>query len=111
MSKKWENIDISCLHVDAINLPRNTALQTNGYGTLTSKPSHHMTMIQVLNKTIILDKQTVIILDALRKQRNIADYSGDTITESTLEECIAQAASLLAQVRQWIKTSRPELMA
>jgi len=45
----------------------NAALQANGFRTLTSKPGHHMTMIQVLSQTIGLDKQTVIVLDALRK--------------------------------------------
>ena len=49
----------------------NAALQANGYRTLTSKPGHHMTMIQVLSQTIGLDKDTVIVLDALRKQRNV----------------------------------------
>jgi len=51
----------------------NTALQANGFRTLTSKPGHHMTMIQTLTQTIGLDKQQVIVLDALRKQRNVAD--------------------------------------
>ena len=46
----------------------NAALQANGFRTLTSKPGHHMTMIHVLSQTIDLDKQTVIVLDALRKQ-------------------------------------------
>ena len=55
----------------------NAALQANGYRTLTSKPGHHMTMIQVPSQTIALDKQTVIVLDMLRKQRNVADYSGE----------------------------------
>ena len=32
--------------------------------------------------TLGTDKKTVIILDAMRKQRNIADYSGDIIPES-----------------------------
>ena len=38
-----------------------------------------MPMIQLLSQTIGLDKQTVIALDALRKQRNVADYAGDII--------------------------------
>ena len=54
----------------------NVALQANGYRTLTTKPGHHMTMIQTLSQTVGLDNQTVIVLDALRKQRNVADYSG-----------------------------------
>ena len=45
----------------------NAALQANGYRTLTSKPGHHYTMIQALPATIGIDKETVIILDAMRK--------------------------------------------
>ena len=51
----------------------NAALQANGYRTLTNKPGHHMTMIQTLSLTIGLDNQTVIVLDAFRKQRNVAE--------------------------------------
>ena len=72
----------------------NSALQANGYRTLTSKSGHHMTMIQVLSQTIGLDKQTVIILDALRKQRNVADYSGDIVPASAVDECISKEESL-----------------
>lgn len=68
----------------------NAALQANGFRTLTSKPGHHMTMIQTLSKTIGVDKQTVIVLDALRKQRNVADYSGDVVPMSAVEECRGQ---------------------
>jgi len=73
----------------------NAALQTKGYRTLTSKPGHHMTMIQLLTKTVNVEPETVIVLDALRKQRNVADYSGDLIPISTVTECIKQAESLL----------------
>jgi hypothetical protein len=62
----------------------NAALQKQGYRTLTSKPGYHQTMIQLLSKTLI-------ILDALRKQRNVADYSGDLIPESAAKDCILQA--------------------
>lgn len=88
----------------------NLALQANGYRTLTSKPGHHMTMIQLLSQTIGLDKQTVIALDAMRKQRNVADYSGDIIPPSLVEECLAHAESLHTKVAQWIETNRPELL-
>lgn len=88
----------------------NAALQANGYRTLTSKPGHHMTMIQVLSQTIDLDKQTVIVLDALRKQRNVADYSGDLVPESAVEECVKQAESLLHDVNRWVKKNKPGLL-
>lgn len=87
----------------------NAALQANGYRTLTSKPGHHMTMIQTLNQTIGLDKQTVIVLDVLRKQRNVADYSGDIIPASAVDECVTHAEKLLHDVDQWLKENKPEL--
>jgi len=89
----------------------SAALQANGFRTLTNKPGHHMTMIQVLSQTIGLDKQTVIVLDALRKQRNIADYSGDIVPASAVKECLAHAESLLQDVNHWLKENRPELIA
>lgn len=73
----------------------NAALQANGYRTLTSKPGHHQTMIQSLSTTLGIDSNTVILLDAMRKQRNVADYSGDVIPESTTKDCITQAEILL----------------
>ncbi len=81
----------------------NAALQANGYRTLTSKPGHHQTMIQSLPKTIGLDNDNVIQLDALRKARNVADYSGDPVTEKELETCLALADELCAEVNKWLK--------
>lgn len=89
----------------------NAALQANGYRTLTSKPGHHMTMLQTLKQTIGLDKQTVIVLDALRKQRNMADYSGDIVPASAVEECMKYAQSLLDELSHWLKVNKPELLS
>ena len=72
------------------------ALWIKGYRTPTSVPGHHMTAIQSLPLTIEVDKATVIILEALRKQRNLSDYEGDPITDATLTECLQQAKLLLA---------------
>lgn len=88
----------------------NAALQANGYRTLTSVTGHHQTMIQSLGKTVGVDNDTVILLDALRKQRNVADYSGDVVPESAVKDCIAQAESLLIKVKGWISENRPDLL-
>jgi len=88
----------------------NAALQANGYRTLTSKPGHHMTMIQVLSQTIGLESSTIIVLDALRKQRNVADYSGDMIPPSTVDECVKHAELLLHNVTEWMKKNKAELL-
>jgi hypothetical protein len=88
----------------------NAALQANGYRTLSSRPGHHMTMIQSLPLTIGLDSDTLIILDTLRKQRNVADYSGDIIPESAMKECLSQAEDLFHDVSEWIKANKPDLL-
>lgn len=88
----------------------NAALQANGFRTLTSKPGHHMTLIQALSRTIELDQQTVIVLDALRKQRNVADYSGDTVPATAAEDCVRQAENLLESVTHWLINNKPELL-
>ncbi len=49
-------------------------LWLNGYRTSTSQPGHHQTAIQSLPMILGVNKSVVIILDALRKQRNISDY-------------------------------------
>ena len=88
----------------------NAALQANGFRTLTSKPGHHRTLIQVLDQTIGLDKQTIIVLDALRKQRNVTDYSGEPVPASTAEDCLRQAENLFETVRDWLTDNKPELL-
>jgi len=39
----------------------------------------------------------------MRKQRNIADYSGDIIPESMVVTCIAQAEGLLKDFKKWLR--------
>lgn len=88
----------------------NASLQANGFRTLTSRPGHHRTLIQTLNLTIGLHQQTVFTLDAFRRQRNVADYSGDPVTTRTAEECVDQAQDLLKVVSHWLRKNRPELL-
>lgn len=87
------------------------ALWANGYRTSTSQPGHHQIAIQALPKTIGLDSGTVIVLDALRKQRNLSDYEGDPISDGAVDACIENASQLLERVTDWIKTNRPDLIA
>jgi len=54
---------------------------------------------QSLPMTLAVDSATVIVLDALRKQRNLTDYTGDGVSDALLAECIAQAESLLRHAR------------
>jgi hypothetical protein len=61
------------------------ALMMNGYRPDMNRPGHHMTVVQSLSLTIGLESKRVIVLDTLRRQRNVADYSGDDIDGSTAE--------------------------
>jgi hypothetical protein len=83
----------------------NAALQAAGFRTLTSKPGHHQTMLQSLVKTVSIDTDRLIVLDALRKQRNVADYSGDLVEDAAVAECIRQAKELLVLTESWLKLS------
>lgn len=85
------------------------ALWANRYRTSTSQPGHHQTAIQTLPKTIGLEQSTVIVLDALRKQRNVSDYEGDPISDQAVIECIKQAEQLYKVINSWIATNRPDL--
>lgn len=88
----------------------NAALQANGFRTLTSVPGHHQTMIQSLPKTIGLERTAMIKLDALRKQRNVTDYSGDMVTDKACAACIEMATELTTQVTTWFRENHPELL-
>ena len=85
------------------------ALQANGYRTLTSQPGHHQTALQTLPLTIGLPKERMIVLDALRKQRNLADYQGDPVPAQTAAECLRQGQLLLAEVKVWLAAHKPKL--
>ena len=86
------------------------ALWVNGYRTSTSQPGHHQTAIQTLPTTIGLPQSTVIILDGLRKQRNVSDYEGDPVSDQAVIECITQAENLYQFVLDWIKINRTDLV-
>ncbi len=86
-------------------------LWANGYRTSTSQPGHHQTAIQCLTLTMQVPKATVIVLDGLRKQRNINDYVGDPIADGVLASCIEEAQRLIAHTAQWFQDNHPELVA
>lgn len=86
-------------------------LWANGYRTSTSQPGHLQTAIQALPKTMGLPQETVIVLDALRKRRNLNDYEGDSVSDSAVAECLQQAHALLAYTREWLRAQHPEWLA
>lgn len=87
------------------------AVMANGFRPSTSEPGHHATVIQSLPKTVGLSNERVIVLDKLRKKRNLSDYSGEGIGEAEASACVRAAEDLAATVQQWLRTNRPDLIA
>ena len=85
-------------------------LWARGYRTPTSQPGHHQTTLQCLPLTMGLPGDVIIVLDALRKQRNQNDYEGDPVSTAVVTECLAQAHLLLAHTRQCLQTQFPALL-
>lgn len=83
---------------------RRQHLWANGWRTSTSQPGHHQTAIQTLG----LPKPDLIVLDALRRQRNVNDYEGDPIADATLHACLQAADKLLGHTLRWLQAQHPE---
>lgn len=87
-----------------------TALMANGYRPDTNRPGHHVTVLQGLALTIGLASARITVLDTLRRKRNLSDYTGEDIDDSSAEQCIAEAERLLHDVSAWLKAHRPDLI-
>lgn len=79
----------------------------NGYRTSTSQPGHHQTAIQTLGLTMAVAQPEIIVLDALRRQRNASDYEGDPVSAATLASCVEHAARLLEHTEVWLAQRDP----
>ena len=86
------------------------ALMAHGYRPDTNRPGHHATMVQALTLTIGLASARITVLDTLRRKRNLSDYTGEDIDDSSVEHCIIEADLLLRDVTAWLKAHRPQLM-
>lgn len=86
------------------------ALMANGFRPSTSEPGHHATAIHSLSITIALSNERCIVLDKLRRLRNLSDYSGVDVSEEEAASCIRSAESLLASLEAWLRINRSELM-
>ncbi len=86
------------------------ALMAHGYRPDTNRPGHHMTVLQSLTLTIGLTSARMTVLDTFRRKRNLSDYTGDDIDDSSAGHCIAEAERLLQDVVAWLKANRPKLI-
>jgi len=84
------------------------ALLASGYRA--DSRGHHQVMIQSLPLTIGLVKERMVVLDAMRRKRNAADYLGSYVDRVSLEACIVQARLLLSDIESWLGEKRPELI-
>jgi hypothetical protein len=82
----------------------------NGYRTSTSQPGHHQTAIQSLGLSMGVPNGDIIVLDALRRQRNLSDYEGDPVSEAALASCIQEARKLLSHTEEWLRQHHPQWM-
>jgi hypothetical protein len=78
-------------------------LWASGYRTATSQPGHHQTAIQALGLTLEVPQSNIIVLDALRRQRNLSDYEGDPVSAATLADCVEHATRLLVRTEELLK--------
>jgi len=85
------------------------ALMANGFRPSTNEPGHHATVIQSLPKTIGLPGERMIVLDQLRKKRNLSDYTGEDVSEGQADACMRAAEDLVSTVEQWLRKTHPEL--
>jgi len=86
------------------------AMLAAGYRPATSEPGHHQTMIQSLPLTLGVPNDAWVVLDALRKQRNANDYTGQPISPGAVTECIAQAKALRKLLRSHLSSKHPSLL-
>ena len=85
------------------------ALLAHDYRPDTNRPGHHVTVIQGLALTIGLPAARISVLDTLRRQRNLSDYTGEDIDDSSVGHCVAEAGQLLQEVTAWLRANRPHL--
>ena len=85
------------------------AMQASGYRPATSEPGHHQLLIQALPKTAGIAVERIRVLEAYRAARNLSDYRGVPVSDGVASECVAEAASILADVTAWIAAHHPNL--
>lgn len=86
------------------------AMLAAGYRPAANEPGHHQTMIQSLPLTLGVVNEVWVVLDALRRQRNANDYTGQPITATAVAECLAQAKTLEKTLLGHLRDQHPQLL-
>lgn len=87
------------------------ALRANGYRT-TSAAGHQQTAIQLLPKTIGIERVEIRMLDEYRKKRSSGLYDASfEPSESEVKAVTESVESLLESLLTWLRRNHPELVA
>ena len=86
------------------------AMLAAGYRPAANEPGHHQTLIQSLPLTLGVGNDVWVVLDALRRQRNANDYTGQPVTAAAVAECLAQAKALEKALRAQLRAQHPQLL-
>ena len=86
------------------------ALLARGYRPSTTEPGHHATVIQSLATTIGITSDRLVVLDKLRRLRNLSDYSGEDISETETASCLRTVEALHGVLTDWLRAQRPDLL-
>jgi len=87
------------------------ALRANGFRT-TSAAGHQQTAIQLLPKTIGIERVEIRTLDEYRKRRSSGLYDASfEPSESEVTAVTKSVESLLDSLLRWLRKNRPELVA
>lgn len=86
------------------------AMLAAGYRPVANEPGHHQTLIQSLPLTLGVGNDMWVVLDALRRQRNANDYTGQPVTAGAVAECLAQAKALEKALRGHLRAQHPQLL-
>ncbi len=87
------------------------ALRANGYRT-TSEAGHQQIAIQLLPKTIGIDRVDIRMLDEYRKKRSIGLYDASfDPSEAEVKAVIGSVESLFDNLLKWLRKNHPELAA
>lgn len=81
------------------------ALASHGFRPDTNRPGHHVTILQTLVLSLGIEGKRLTVLDTLRRKRNLADYTGEDVDDSSVAVCIEQAERLLREARTRIGKS------
>jgi len=86
------------------------ALAAAGYRA--ARDNHHYRVIQSLEFTIVPGRKVIDTFDGFRKKRNVSSYDvAGSVSDKEADEMLRLAGILRKAVEDWIRATRPELLA